>query len=146
MAHYVAASLEWFRWWTSWMDSSTRVMRRLSRRSRSIVVWLCTMPRLAFCTNHQDWPNGQLLITGRDKWQSPRQAWAMTIINPLHSKFFTGDKNIYLHFMSFLHSDMTQVVEILSYARKGPTDSTWAIPWVLLSWRRKEPGHQQPWY
>ena len=36
------------------------------------------------------------------------------VINPLRVKFFRGNKNIYLHFMSFLHIDMTQVVEILS--------------------------------
>ena len=30
-------------------------------------------------------------------------------INPLHAKFFRGNKNIYLHFMSFLHIDMTQL-------------------------------------
>ena len=28
-------------------------------------------------------------------------------INPLHAKFFSGIKNIYLHFMSFHHIDMT---------------------------------------
>ena len=32
-------------------------------------------------------------------------------INPLRAKFFRG--NIYLHFVSFLHIDTTQVVEIL---------------------------------
>ena len=31
----------------------------------------------------------------------------------LNAKFFRGNKNIYLHFMSFLHVDMTQVVEII---------------------------------
>ena len=34
-------------------------------------------------------------------------------LNPLHAKFLRGNKNIYLHFMSFLHTDMTQAVEIL---------------------------------
>ena len=29
-------------------------------------------------------------------------------INPLHAKFFTGNKNIFLHFMPYLHSDMPQ--------------------------------------
>ena len=33
-------------------------------------------------------------------------------INPLHAKFFMGNKNVYLPFTSFLHIDMTQVVEI----------------------------------
>ena len=55
-----------------------------------------------------------------------------------------SEEHIYLHFISFLHIDMTQVVEIISHIR--PTYPTSAIPWLLMSWRRKEPGHQQPWY
>ena len=38
-------------------------------------------------------------------------------LDPLHAKFFRGNKNIYLFFMSFLHIDMTQVVEILPQVR-----------------------------
>ena len=38
--------------------------------------------------------------------------------NPLRANFFRGNKNIYLHFMSFLHTDMTQVVEILPRGRQ----------------------------
>ena len=34
-------------------------------------------------------------------------------INPLRAKFFRGNINIYLHFVSFLHIDTTQVVEVL---------------------------------
>ena len=34
-------------------------------------------------------------------------------INPLRAKFFRGNINIYLHFVSFLHIDTMQVVEIL---------------------------------
>ena len=40
--------------------------------------------------------------------------------NPLHAKFFRGNINIYLHFVSFLHIDMTQVVESLG-ARASAT-------------------------
>ena len=35
--------------------------------------------------------------------------------------FSEGTKNIYLHFVSFLHVDMTQVVEILPQVRQGHT-------------------------
>ena len=35
------------------------------------------------------------------------------LINPLRAKCFRGSNNMYLHFISFLHTDMTQVVEIL---------------------------------
>ena len=34
-------------------------------------------------------------------------------LNSLRATFFRGNKNLYLHLMSFLHIDMTQVVEIL---------------------------------
>ena len=45
-------------------------------------------------------------------------------VNSLHAKLFRGNKNIYSHFTSFLHIDMTQVVEILPQVRQGPTYST----------------------
>ena len=45
-------------------------------------------------------------------------------INPLRAKFFRGNINIYLHFVSFLHIDKTQVFEILPQIRQDPTYST----------------------
>ena len=45
-------------------------------------------------------------------------------INPLRANFFRGNINIYLHFVSFLHIDTTQVVEILPQIRQEPTSST----------------------
>ena len=45
-------------------------------------------------------------------------------INPLRAKFFRGNINIYLHFMSLLHIDMAQVLKILPQVRPGPTYST----------------------
>ena len=44
-------------------------------------------------------------------------------INPLRAKYFGGNINIYLHFMSFLHIDSTQVLKILPQGRPGPTYS-----------------------
>ena len=44
-------------------------------------------------------------------------------LNPLHAKFFKGNKNIYLQFMPFLHIDMTQVVEVLPQVKQGPNYS-----------------------
>ena len=44
--------------------------------------------------------------------------------NPLHAKFFRGNINMYLHFVSFLHIDTTRVVEILPQIRQEPTYST----------------------
>ena len=46
------------------------------------------------------------------------------LLNPLHDKFFRGNINIYLHFVSFLYIDRTQVVEILPQIRQEPTYST----------------------
>ena len=67
-------------------------------------------------------------------------------LNPLRAKFLRENINIYLHFMSFLHTNKTQVAEIPPRVRQGPAYSTWSISWLLMSWRGKEPGHQQPWY
>ena len=44
--------------------------------------------------------------------------------NPLCAKFLRENINIYLHFMSFLHIDKTQVVEIPPWVRQGPAYST----------------------
>ena len=68
------------------------------------------------------------------------------VFNPLRAKFLRENINIYLHFMSFLHTNKTQVIEIPRRVRQGPAYSTWSIPWLLMSWRCKEPGHQLPWY
>ena len=46
------------------------------------------------------------------------------ILNPLRAKFFRGNINLYLHFVSFLHIDTMQVVEILPQVRQEPTYST----------------------
>ena len=44
--------------------------------------------------------------------------------NLLHAKFFRENINIYLHFVSYLHIDTTQVIEILPQIRQEPTYST----------------------
>ena len=45
------------------------------------------------------------------------------IINPLRAKFLRENINIYLHFVSYLHIDTTQVVEIPPQIRQEPTYS-----------------------
>ena len=45
-------------------------------------------------------------------------------LNPLPAKFFRGNINIYLHFVSFLHIDTMQVVEILPQVKQESTYST----------------------
>ena len=44
-------------------------------------------------------------------------------VNLLRAEFFRENKNIYLHFMSFLHIDMIQVVEIIPQVRQEHTYS-----------------------
>ena len=80
------------------------------------------------------------------KWISTVCLASLSGVNPLRAKFFRGNINIYLHFVSFLHIGTTQVVEILPQIRQEPTYSIQSISWPLMSWQRKEPGHQQPWY
>ena len=45
-------------------------------------------------------------------------------LNPLRAIFFRENINIYSHFMSFLHTYKTQVVEIPPRVRQGPAYST----------------------
>ena len=46
------------------------------------------------------------------------------LINQLRAIFFRKNINIYLHFMSFIHTDKTQVVAITPQVRQGPAYST----------------------
>ena len=48
------------------------------------------------------------------------QSLTHTFINPLRAKFFRWNINIYSHFVSYLHIDTTQVVEILPQIRHEP--------------------------
>ena len=45
-------------------------------------------------------------------------------LNPLRAKFLRENINNYLHFMSFLHTNKTHVVEIPPRVRQGPAYST----------------------
>ena len=42
----------------------------------------------------------------------------ISIIYPLRDKFLIGNIEVYLQFISFLHSDLRQVVEILPRVRQ----------------------------
>ena len=61
---------------------------------------------------------------------------AAVIINSLHAKFFRGIENICLHFMSFLHIDLKQVVQIL-YQILGWV-GLWGFLWRAPSAKRKD--------
>ena len=40
----------------------------------------------------------------------------------------------------------TQVAKYIPHRRQGPIYPAWSIPWLLVSWRCKEPRHQQQLY
>ena len=63
-----------------------------------------------------------------------RSVW---LVNPLRAKFLRWNINLYLHFISLPHIDMTQVLKILPQVRPGPTYFAWSISWLLMSWWRK---------
>ena len=65
------------------------------------------------CVVNVDGEYGAWFCLTRDGW-----------FNPLRAKFFKGNINIYLHFMSLLHTNMTQVLKIIPQVRPGPTYST----------------------
>ena len=59
---------------------------------------------------------------------------------------FLRNLKMYLQLISFLHNDITQLVEILPHIRQELYYSTKTISWVLISWWHNEQVHQQPWY
>ena len=70
-----------------------------------------------------------------------------TLVLTLYVLNFSEGTKTYPHFISFRHIDLAQVVEIFPKVRREVLIySTQSIWWVLMSWRCKEPGHQQPWY
>ena len=72
--------------------------------------------------NMKTWKLNQTQTFASRKCQ-PFCSGSIFSLNPLHAKFFRGNINMYLHFMSFFFIDMTQVVEILPQIRPGPTHS-----------------------
>ena len=60
-------------------------------------------------------------------------------INLLRAKIFRGNINIYLHSVSFLHIDATQVFEILPQIRQEPAilQSQYYCCWCPGSLRRQ---------
>ena len=59
--------------------------------------------------------------------------------------FFRKYENMFA-FLSFLNTEIAQIIEILQLWRQGAVSSVSSIPWLLMTWWHKEPRHQQPWY
>ena len=72
------------------------------------------------------------------------------LINPLNAKLFWVNLKIYLPFVTFLDTciEIAQVVEIIPNGRWVPIHQVGilSMPWLLMVWLHKEPGHQQQWY
>ena len=60
-----------------------------------------------------------ILIVGKmtGNKETPPIAWKIEWNMLPITRFFQKEQNIYLHFVSFLHIDMTRVVEILPQVR-----------------------------
>ena len=67
-------------------------------------------------------------------------------VDPLRAKLLIGKINIYSHFMSFLHTDFAQPVGINLLWNKDWPVLQKSISWLMMPWRRKERGHQQPYW
>ena len=68
-------------------------------------------------------PMSDVIVNFLSVAQWPHMA-SYNFVNPLHAKFFRWNLNIYLHLMSFLHTNKTQLVEIPPRVRQGPAYST----------------------
>ena len=102
------------------------------------------LDRCTLCYEHNG-DKAEIEHDGRHSWLQVMMS-CVRCINPLHAKFFRGNKNIYLHFMSILYIDMTQVIGIFPHERPRLVFFTWTISWLLMTWKCKEPRHHQPWY
>ena len=58
--------------------------------------------------------------------------------------FLLGNNFIYFQFHS--NTKMARIVEILLRGKQPSVYPAWPITWLLMTWRRKEPGHHQPCY
>ena len=67
-------------------------------------------------------------------------------LTPVMLNLFLGNVKIYSHFLWFLDPEISQVVKFLSHGRWGPVYLALSIPWLVMTWRHKEPGHQWPQY
>ena len=98
-----------------------------------VVAWCCQ------ATSHhlrQCWPRFKL------PYGITRPHW----VNPCDTEILLGKIKIHLLILSFLNIEMAHAVVILLDGRLGPVYHAQSIEWLLMAWRYKEQGHQQPWY
>ena len=66
--------------------------------------------------------------------------------NPCTNGFILENMINILTFLSFLNSEMVQVVEGIPHGRQRHLYPTKSTSWLLMAWQCKESCHQQPWY
>ena len=81
-------------------------------------------------------------------WCFSTRASVTTVLttHPCISWCLRVKKNMHLPSILFIHTLMTQSVEILPGGSQGPTYITLSMTFVPMTWWRKEPGHHQPQY
>ena len=109
-------------------DSRKSVYRSLLLPTFIIVQFIrFTMARKILLSLKKSYKSAVSVAYFRISWPKYYLGWSS---NPLHSKFVTENKNIYLHFMSFLHIDITQIVGILPQVTQEVTFSALLISWL----------------
>ena len=63
------------------------------------------------------------------------EAYLLFTVNSLRAKFLSRNITMYLQFLSFLHTDRTQVAGILPCVRKVLAYFTQSLSWLLMTWR-----------
>ena len=86
--------------------------------SSSNSIWWCIQTHSRFSSFYKSFVHVSLLF----QWPLTHWPWGWGV-NLLHAKFFSGNINIYLQLISFLHTDMTWIVEILPHVRRELTYS-----------------------
>ena len=143
-------SSQWGTWWYLWVWRLTFIIsvpcqiplildifRRLKNNFMYIPKWidsLCAEPQYRIChriiMNWFVYRNMWTCVCIFNKYILTEPGCSLKLthtgveINSIRAKFFRGNINIYLYFMSLLHIDMTQLLKILPHVRPGPTYST----------------------
>ena len=111
--------------WEKWWIKGLKHRRDLCDMRKNIFCAMCFIPggivyphlRIVGSRCAKINLQAETFISSPSCWPSVTFSSAIfliTIFNPLCAKFFRGNININLHFMSFLHTNKTQVVEIPS--------------------------------
>ena len=78
-------------------------------------------------------------------WECRRKMIDCYTINPCCTEFIFMTQR-YLYFLSYLNTEMAQVVETFPWGRQRLVYPAQSIMWFLMTWWYPEPEHQQPRY